>query len=87
LVLIGGFNLEILSEFVFDLDNDIQVVYQSLLPELEGSHLRTCSELIIKGNSLILKVRSDDLVSMRASMNGWLRLIKIAVEMTAAIEN
>lgn len=75
------------SEFVFDLGSISEVVYRSLLPELEVSHQRTSPELTLKDSSLVLRVRSDDLVSMRAALNGWLRLIKIAVEMGDAIES
>ena len=63
------------------------MVYQSLLPELGGDHSRIYSELSIDGSCLVLKIRSNDLVSMRAGLNGWLRLIKIAGEMAAVIEN
>ena len=79
--------LEVFSEFIFDLDKDVQVVYQSLLPELGGDHSRIYSELSIDGSNLVLTIRSDDLVSMRAGLNGWLRLIKIAEEMAAVIDN
>ena len=78
--------MEVESEFVFEISNDVDVIYQSLLPELGASHQRTTSELTIQGSELILKIRSYDLVSMRAAINGWLRLIKIAVEMSEAIE-
>ena len=81
------FFLEVESEFALDLKKDITVIYQSLLPELEGSHQRTCSQLEIKDTSLILKTRSNDLVSTRAALNGWLRLIRVAVEMTNSIES
>ena len=58
-----------------------------MLPELGGDHSRIYSELSIDGSYLVLKIRSDDLVSMRAGLNGWLRLIKIAEEMAAVIDN
>ena len=78
--------MEIESEFIFEMSNEIDVIYQSLLPELGASHQRTSSQLIIQGSELILKISSYDLVSMRAALNGWLRLIKIAVDMSRAIE-
>ncbi|MCL7415638.1 MAG: hypothetical protein M8349_06210 [ANME-2 cluster archaeon] len=78
--------MKVESEFIFGMDNEVDVVYQSLLPEMGASHQRTSSQLTIQGKDLILRISSDDLVSMRAALNGWLRLIKIAVEMNEAIE-
>ncbi len=69
------------------MEGDVQVVYRSLKPELEASHQRSATELGIQGNSLILRICSEDLVSMRAALNGWLRLIRIADEMNATIES
>jgi len=69
------------------MERDVQVVYQSLKPELEASHQRSATELGFQGNSLVLRICSEDLVSMRAALNGWLRLIRIADEMNAAIES
>ncbi|MBC2745410.1 MAG: hypothetical protein HF975_00110 [ANME-2 cluster archaeon] len=83
----GEFGLEIRSEFVFEMDGDVQVVYRSLKPELEASHQRSATELGIQGNSLVLRICSWDMVSMRAALNGWLRLIRIALEMNATIES
>lgn len=79
--------MEVLSEFAFDLNQNIQIVYRSLLPELNGDHSRNHSELCVDGTRLVLTIQSHDLVSMRAGLNGWLRLIKIAAEMAAVIEN
>lgn len=78
--------MEVQAEFNFDFDGDVQVVYDSLLPELDESHHRTLAHIEVIGCSLVLKVRSDDLVSMRAALNGWMRLIKIAFEMHRTIE-
>ncbi len=69
------------------MDGDVQVVYRSLKPELEASHQRSATELGIQGNCLVLSICSEDMVSMRAALNGWLRLIRIADEMNAAIES
>lgn len=69
------------------MERDVQVVYRSLKPELEATHQRSATELGIQGNSLVLRICSEDLVSMRAALNGWLRLIRIADEMNATIES
>ncbi len=73
----------VFAEFEFDFGNNCRILYESLLPELEEEYQRTRSSLRTEQNILILKIEADDLVSMRAALNGWLRLIKISCEMTS----
>lgn len=73
----------ILAEFEFPLGTGSRIIYASLLPELEEEYQRTRSTLRLEQDTLILNVEADDLVSMRAALNGWLRLIKISCEMTS----
>ena len=73
----------ILAEFEFDFGSNSRIIYQSLLPELEEEYQRTRSTLILEQDILILKVEANDIVSMRAALNGWLRLIKISCEMSS----
>ncbi len=73
----------ILAEFEFDLGTSSRIIYESLLPELEEEYQRTRSSLKSERDTLILNVESNDLVSMRAALNGWLRLIKISCEMSS----
>ncbi len=73
----------ILAEFEFDLGASSTIIYESLLPELEEEYQRTRSTLRLEQDTLILNVEADDLVSMRAALNGWLRLVKISCEMTS----
>jgi len=73
----------ILAEFEFDFGSNSKIIYQSLLPELEEEYQRTRSTLILEQDILILKVEANDIVSMRAALNGWLRLIKISCEMSS----
>ncbi len=75
--------MKVLAEFEFDFGNNCRIIYESLLPELEEEYQRTRSSLRLEQNTLILDVESNDLVSMRAAMNGWLRLIRISCEMNA----
>jgi len=72
----------IFAEFEFDLGASSGIIYESLLPELEEEYQRTRSALRLEQDILILNVEADDLVSMRAALNGWLRLVKISCEMT-----
>jgi len=73
----------ILAEFEFDFGSNSRIIYESLLPELEEEYQRTRSTLILEQDILILKVEANDIVSMRAALNGWLRLIKISCEMSS----
>lgn len=68
----------ILAEFEFDTGKDSQMIYEALLPELDQDYQRTKTTLGLNGEKMILKVQSNDMVSMRAALNGWLRLIRIA---------
>ncbi len=57
-------------------------VYEALGPELQASPSeRSRIELRREGSLLKLFVEAEDLISLRAAINTWLRLIKIAEEM------
>lgn len=77
----------VLAEFKFDAGNDAHIIYEALLPELGEDYQRTKTTLLLKDNVLILNVDANDLVSMRAALNGWLRLIKITYEMCTVTSN
>jgi KEOPS complex subunit Pcc1 len=71
----------VLAEFEFDAGSKSGIIYEALLPELAEDYQRAKTTLTLKADSLILSVEANDLVSMRAALNGWLRLIKISNEM------
>ncbi|VVB97727.1 KEOPS complex subunit Pcc1 [uncultured archaeon] len=71
----------VLAEFEFDAGRISGIIYEALLPELAEDYQRTKTTLKLLDNSLILNVEANDLISMRAALNGWLRLIKITYEM------
>jgi KEOPS complex subunit Pcc1 len=73
----------VLAEFEFELGSAASIVYESLLPELGEDYQRTAATLRLDDSMLILNVEAKDLVSMRAALNGWLRLIKISCEMVS----
>jgi len=73
--------MQVLAEFEFNAGKDSRIIYEALLPELDQDYQRTRTSLILKGDTLVLKVEANDTVSMRAALNGWLRLIKITYEM------
>ena len=70
----------VLAEFEFNAGKDARIIYEALLPELDQDYQRTKTTLGLNGEKMILKVRSNDMVSMRAALNGWLRLIKITAD-------
>ncbi|MDI6888342.1 MAG: KEOPS complex subunit Pcc1 [Methanocellales archaeon] len=70
------------SVFEIDLGEHADVVYRSLCPELEDvPSLRSGVTLELKGSTIKLSIEAKDIVSLRAALNTWLRLIKIAHEM------
>lgn len=73
--------MPVLAEFDFDFGSSTRMIYEALIPELGEDYQRTKTTLKLKDGLLILKVEANDIVSMRAALNGWLRLIKITYEM------
>jgi KEOPS complex subunit Pcc1 len=66
----------------FDLGPRARPVYESLGPELhEIPSERSKVSLELAGNVLRLSVAAEDIVSMRAAVNTWLRLIRISEDM------
>ncbi len=57
-------------------------VYEALEPELRSPPSgRSRIELTREGGLIKLFVEAEDIISLRAALNTWLRLIKIAEEM------
>lgn len=70
------------STFEIELGKYAEVVYRSLRPELEDTpSLRSGVTLELTNNTIKLDVEANDIVSLRAALNTWLRLVKIAYEM------
>jgi len=77
----------VLADFEFDAGKDARIIYEALLPELEEDYQRTKTSLALNDGILILNVEANDIISMRAALNGWLRLIKITYEMCSFTSN
>jgi len=73
----------VLGDFEFDLGSKTRIIYEALLPELGEDYQRTKTTLELRNDILVLSVEANDLISMRAALNGWLRLIKISSEMSS----
>ena len=70
------------AEFVFE-SGHAREIYQALAPELEDDLHRTSVLLDLQDGSIRLKIRGEDTVSLRAALNTWIRLFKIAFEMVS----
>lgn len=61
---------------------DALKLYLSVKPELDRLVTdRSSIEIDVKDSQLVMRVTSDDLISMRSTLNTWYRLIKVASEM------
>ena len=57
-------------------------IFESLKPELQATPSeRSKIKLNVEGGLLKLFIEAEDIISLRAALNTWLRLIKIAEEM------
>ena len=69
-------------EFVFESAHASEI-YQALVPEMDDELHRSSASLALEDGSLRLKIRGEDTVSLRAALNTWIRLVKIAFEMVS----
>ena len=56
-------------------------IFQALRPELEDELQRSRVGLTLGQGFIRLRIEGDDIVSIRAALNTWLRLVKIVFEM------
>ena len=56
-------------------------IYRALTPELEDELHRSSAKLTLCDDGIGLKINGSDVASLRAALNTWVRLIKIAFEM------
>ena len=70
------------AQFVFE-SAHAQEVYAALAPEADDDLHRSSVKLGLEGNSIKLDIRGEDTASLRAALNTWIRLVKIAFEMVS----
>ncbi len=72
------------SRYVIETSNS-DGVFSALAPELEACIAGSRSSLAISNTeeTIIVEVQSEDLVSLRAAANSWLRLVMVATEIDA----
>ena len=75
------------AEFVFETD-DAYSIYEVILPELETPVSdRSIIEMSYTDSNLVLTVETEDVVSMRSTLNTWLRLVQVAYEVSKTTDN
>jgi len=67
-------------EFLFETEEP-EKIYRALIPELEDELHRSRVNLKLCSKGIGLLIYGSDIVSLRAALNTWVRLIKIAFEM------
>jgi KEOPS complex subunit Pcc1 len=70
------------AELVFESPHAV-LVYQALCPEMDDDLHRSSVSMDLQDGSILLRVRGEDTVSLRAALNTWIRLVKIAFEMVS----
>jgi KEOPS complex subunit Pcc1 len=70
------------ADFTFEVDRPEQI-FQALSPELEDELSRSRVSLIQGPDWIRMTIEGEDIVSIRAALNTWMRLIKIAIEMAS----
>ena len=63
-------------------------IYLALTPEIGEINPRTEVRVFLEGDDLlVITVAADDIPSLRAALNMWLRLVSVAAEMLEMTEN
>ena len=68
------------ADIAFEVD-DPDRVYKALAPEALDQVQRSEVRLETYEGGILLCVESEDVVSLRAALNTWIRLVNIAMEM------
>lgn len=74
-------NIETIFEVELDNNHDAKIMYNSIKPELSfARNERSTTTIDIKDNKIILIINSKDVVSLRASINSYVRWINLSNE-------
>ncbi len=82
--------VEMKIEAEFELEDEeeiVKTVYASIKEErdIEKDKRRSFVDIAFKGTKLSVCICGDDIISVRAAANTWLRLLKIAEEMVQVV--
>ncbi len=74
--------MEYRAECEFDLGDESEIIIKSLLPEVEEAPSEKTEVSISLSNSkIMLSISAGDITSLRAALNTWLRLMRVASDM------
>ncbi|AWX33292.1 KEOPS complex subunit Pcc1 [Methanosphaera sp. BMS] len=76
-----GILKKIETEFIVEFDSaeDASIVYNSILPEIEAeTNERSRTNLTLDSKKLVINIISKDIVSLRASINSYVRWINLS---------
>ncbi len=65
--------------FYFDSEDEAKVIVNSLIPEIKHKIPKTSVEFTSSGKILYLKIETNDISSLRAACNSYLRWINTAL--------
>ena len=62
-------------------NREAEIVYNSIKPEITfARNERSTSEIELSENTILIKIFSNDVVSLRASINSYVRWINLSTE-------
>lgn len=74
-------NIETVFNIEYDNSHDAEIVYNSIKPEISFARgERSTSEIELEDNVIVIRIFSTDVVSLRASINSYVRWIKLSNE-------
>jgi len=71
--------------FVFDSNKEARVVSRSLDPEVKHKIPKTKVDINLKGEKIFLTITADDISSLRAACNSYLRWIYVALDVEKTV--
>lgn len=77
-----------LSVEIFFETHQANIIYNAVMPEVETPATdKSKTELSVVSNNLVkLHIMAEDFVSLRSTINTWLRLIQVAYEVSSLDE-
>ena len=74
-------SIETVFEIELNNSHSAEIVYNSIRPELSyARNERSTTEIELKDRNIIITIHSNDVVSLRASINSYVRWIKLSTE-------
>jgi len=72
-------------EFMFESEEEAKIVLESLNPEVKNKIPKTDVQISISKKKLSLNIKSDDISSLRAACNSYLRWINTALSVKKTV--